>query len=165
MLVFPSRLGWMAVVLAGRTVLQLAFGYSSAEAARRAICPEWRCDAVVRRSHPLIRRLQAYASGRKDDFLDVQVDFGPASEFRRQVLTACRRIDYGTTVSYAQLAAKAGYPGAARAVGNCMAGNRMPLIVPCHRVVCADGQLGRYSAPGGISTKRRLLVLESENLS
>ncbi|MCE5301807.1 MAG: methylated-DNA--[protein]-cysteine S-methyltransferase [Planctomycetaceae bacterium] len=165
MLVFSSRLGWMAIAMADQTVLQLVFGHPSAGAACRAIYPELRCKNVVRRGHPLIRRLQAYASGQRDNFSDVPVDFGSASEFRCRVLAACRRIGYGETLSYAQLAAKAGFPGAARAVGNCMAGNGVPLVVPCHRVVCADGQLGRYSAPGGISTKRRLLVLESESLS
>ena len=76
----------------------------------------------------------------------------------------CRRIPYGRTMSYAELAAKAGSPNAARAVGNCMAGNRIPLIVPCHRVVCSDGRLGSYSAPGGTRMKRRLLDLESKKL-
>jgi methylated-DNA-[protein]-cysteine S-methyltransferase len=68
-------------------------------------------------------------------------------------------------LTYGELAAKAGYPGAARAVGNCMAANRIPLLIPCHRVVCAGGRLGSYSAPGGTVTKRRLLALEAGELS
>ena len=86
------------------------------------------------------------------------------SRFQRRVLNQCRRVPCGATISYARLAAKAGYPGAARAVGNCMAGNPIPLIVPCHRVVCSDGRLGAYSAPGGTAMKRRLLALESQGI-
>ncbi|MEX1224432.1 MAG: MGMT family protein, partial [Pirellulales bacterium] len=74
---------------------------------------------------------------------------------------ACRRIPIGQTMSYAELAAVAGSPGAARAVGNIMAGNRVPIIVPCHRVVGSGGSLGGYSSSGGLRTKRRLLSLEA----
>ncbi len=76
-------------------------------------------------------------------------------------MAACRRIPWGQTRSYAQLAAVAGRPGAARAVGSVMAKNRVPLVVPCHRVIASSGQLGGYSAPQGLSLKRRLLAMES----
>jgi methylated-DNA-[protein]-cysteine S-methyltransferase len=109
----------------------------------------------------LVRRLKAYADGSPDDFSDVPIDFGPVSGFRRRVLEECRRVGYGATISYGDLAVRAGASGAARAVGNCMASNRIPLMVPCHRVVCSDGRLGAYSAPGGVKTKRRLLEMES----
>ena len=72
----------------------------------------------------------------------------------------CRKIPYGKTLSYGQLAAKAGRPGAARAVGNHMAGNRTPIIVPCHRVLPSGGGLGGFSAAGGVALKRRLLEME-----
>ena len=163
---FPSELGWMAVVGRDTVVCQLTFGHPSAAAALRALdgqllenarCSPWNA--------PLRRRLQAYAEGQRDDFRDVQVDWGSASKFRRSVLLACRKIPYGQTVSYAELARKVGSSHAARAVGNCMAANRLPLLIPCHRVVCADGRLGAYSAPGGCRMKRRLLDLETQNWS
>jgi methylated-DNA-[protein]-cysteine S-methyltransferase len=113
----------------------------------------------------LVRRLQAFAAGQPDALGDIRIDPGPLTDFQRRVLRQCRRIPYGQTLSYAELAAKAGFSRAARAVGNCMAGNRIPLIIPCHRVVCADGRLGSYSAPGGTSMKRRLLALESRELA
>ena len=112
-----------------------------------------------------MRRLQAYAAGNPDDFRDVPVDPGPESPFQASVWRHCRKIPIGQTLSYAELAAKAGSPGAARAVGNCMARNRIPLIIPCHRVVNANGSVGFYSAPGGARTKRRLLALESRELA
>ena len=110
----------------------------------------------------LIARLQSYAAGKPDTLGAISVDFGRMSEFRRRVLTLCRRIPYGHTVSYAKLAAQAGSPHAARAVGHCMAANPIPLLIPCHRVICADGRIGAYSAPGGTAMKERLLAMEQK---
>lgn len=178
-LVFPSQLGWMAIVTAGNTLHRLTFGHPTAAAAKAAIAKLWGgnykdlCVLGTGRgsktekapsadwAHSLVRRLQAYAAGASDDFRDVRLDPGPVGEFQQRVLAECRRIPYGSTASYADLAAKAGSPGAARAAGNCMAGNRIPLVIPCHRVVRADGQIGSYSAPGGSKTKRKLLWLEA----
>ncbi len=162
--VFHTRLGWMGVVAAGTTVRQLTFGHSTQAAARAALAPGLVIGAMCGGADARIpRRLQAYAKGTPDDFLDLRVDPGPVSDFRRRVLDECRRIAYGTTMSYGELAARAGYARAARAVGRSMALNRIPLIIPCHRVVCSDGRLGAYSACGGVATKRRLLEMESGN--
>jgi methylated-DNA-[protein]-cysteine S-methyltransferase len=160
--VFRTQLGWMGVVATGATVCQLTFGHATAATAKAALDPRL-TSAAVRGSNnsPLVRRLQAYAAGSPDDFSDLRIDAGPVSDFRRRVLKECQRVGYGATISYGDLAARAGFPGAARAVGNCMASNRIPLVVPCHRVVCSDGRLGAYSAPGGVKTKRRLLDMES----
>jgi methylated-DNA-[protein]-cysteine S-methyltransferase len=164
--VFRSQLQWMAVLAAGTTVKQLAFGHPTAAAARSALDGGLLAGAAAGEADsPLVQRLQAYAAGAADDFRDVPLDLPPSSPFQRRVLEQCRRIPYGSMLTYGELAAKAGYPGAARAVGNCMAANRIPLLIPCHRVVCAGGRLGSYSAPGGAATKRRLLALESGELS
>lgn len=161
---FPSDLGWMALVTAGDVVQQLTFGHPSAAAAQRALGRRVSRDTVSGKPDTsLVRRLRAYASGKPEDFRDVPVDFGRVSRFWRRVLNQCRKIPLAHTLSYAELAKKAGYPRAARAVGNCMAGNQIPLIVPCHRVVCSDGRTGSYSAPGGGQMKRRLLAAESGN--
>ncbi len=166
LMVFPSRLGWMAIAMAGPTVKRLAFGHPSRAAAEKALgLGKPKRAAAGKREAALVRRLQAYASGRPDDFRDVPIDPGPLSEFQSRILEQCRQIPFGQTRSYAELAAKAGSLRAARAVGNCMAGNCIPLIVPCHRVVCSDGRLGSYSAPGGAKTKRRLLALEAGELA
>ena len=165
LLVFSTDLGWMAVVLAGDVVQQFVFGHRSAAAAKKALDQRLLEHAEPgKRNEPLVRRLQKYASGTPDPLHDIPVDLGPVSDFQRRVLQQCRRIPYGQTMSYGELAARAGSPGAARAVGNCMARNRIPLLIPCHRVVCADGRLGFYSAPGGTSMKRRLLAMESHGI-
>jgi len=107
-----------------------------------------------------IEQVGAYfADGLKK--FDVPLDLSFATQFRRKVYRALMRVPYGKTVSYAGLAQKAGVPGAARAVGAANANNRVPLIVPCHRVIKSDGGLGGFSAPGGTGLKQRLLAHES----
>lgn len=161
---FSSRLGWVAMAMVGSTVRRLTFGHPSRAAAERDLGLGRTKRAVAGQPEAtLVRRLQAYAAGRPDDFRDVPIDAGPLSVFQSRILEQCRQIPFGQTRSYAELAAKAGSPRAARAVGNCMAGNCIPLIVPCHRVICSDGRLGSYSSPGGAETKRRLLAMEAGN--
>jgi methylated-DNA-[protein]-cysteine S-methyltransferase len=158
---FRSRLGWIAILGSGGTLKALSFGHRSAAAAVKALDP--RLVAGARRrswNEKLVRRLQAYASGRADDFRDVAADAGPKTEFQARVIRACRQIPCGETLTYNELAAVAGYPGAARAVGNCMAANRIPLVIPCHRVMGADRRPRGYSGPGGVETKLRLLEIE-----
>lgn len=106
----------------------------------------------------LQQRIVAYFEGENPDFsTDPAVDLADRGPFTRAVFAACRRIPFGRTASYAQLAHKAGRRRAARAVGAAMAHNPVPLIVPCHRVLRADGRLGGFSAWGGATTKQRLL--------
>jgi methylated-DNA-[protein]-cysteine S-methyltransferase len=163
---FPTSLGWFALVGSAHVLQQLTFGHPSEEAAIEAVDPllletarfgDW--------NRRLVRRLQAYTEGVRDSFRDVEIDPGPQTAFQRRVVRCCRRIAYGSTMTYGRLADKAGHPGAARAVGQCMAANRVALVVPCHRVVASDGRLGGYSASGGPFTKLRLLLLESRNVS
>jgi methylated-DNA-[protein]-cysteine S-methyltransferase len=163
--VFHTPLGWMALVVADEVLRQLAFGYDCSDAALEALSPALAENAKPgSRRTPLVDRLQAYAEGATTDLSDIRIDPGPLGAFQRRVVEHCRRIPYGQTLTYGQLAAKAGSPGAARAVGNCMAANRIPLVIPCHRVVPAGGRLGGFSAPGGELTKKRLLALEAVRL-
>jgi len=111
----------------------------------------------------LQRVIEDYYKGAPVDFSDVDVRLDGFSEFQRNVLTTLRTISYGKTVSYSQLAQLAGSPKAARAIGMVMAQNPLPLIIPCHRVIKADGSPGLFSAPGGTDTKTRMLDLEKSN--
>jgi methylated-DNA-[protein]-cysteine S-methyltransferase len=108
----------------------------------------------------VLDRLLGYADGEAVDLSDVPVAVGHLSTFQRRVVQACRAIPAGQQLSYGQVAVLAGSPGAARAVGQVMASNRIPLVVPCHRVVASGGGLGGFSAPQGLAMKRRLLALE-----
>lgn len=104
--------------------------------------------------------LRRYFAGQPVKF-NVKIDWADRSEFDADVYHACRRIPYGRTRSYKQLAEQVGRPGAARAVGNAMRTNACPIVVPCHRVLKSDGSLGGFSGPDGINTKRRLLQMEA----
>jgi O-6-methylguanine DNA methyltransferase len=84
------------------------------------------------------------------------------TQLGKSVLKNCRKIEIGQTITYGQLAKKAGRPKASRAVGSTLAKNPLPLIIPCHRVLRCDGKLGGFSATGGISFKKKLLELEQK---
>ena len=103
--------------------------------------------------------LQEYLSGHRRHF-PMEIAWETLPPFQRQVLQAVAAIPYAETRTYGQIAAASGHPRAARAVGQAVARNPMPLVIPCHRVVAANGSLGGYSGPGGLTTKARLLALE-----
>ena len=166
--VFPSSLGWMAVAGSARGLRQLTFGHASPAAAlaglpragtKAGILPDVADNGVVTWNPQLVARLQAYAKGTRDDFGDVLLDDRELGPFQRRVVAGCRKIPYGETLTYGGLAALAGSPRAARAVGTTMSTNCTPLVVPCHRVVAASG-LGNYSAGEGVRMKLRLLEME-----
>lgn len=103
-------------------------------------------------------RFRALLAGERVAFGDVALDLAWCSPFQHAVALALRDVAWGEVVSYGELAALAGYPGAARAVGTFCARNRFAFLLPCHRVVAADG-IGSYGA-SGVAVKRRLLALE-----
>ncbi len=104
---------------------------------------------------------QAYFKGRVVDFDAIECDLSGLSGFAVAVLRACRDIPYGWTLNYSGLASMVRRPRAARAVGSVMSRNPIPLVIPCHRVVCKNGRLGGFSAPAGVELKRRMLELEA----
>lgn len=109
----------------------------------------------------LQERIVAYFAGERVAFdSEIPLNIACMSDFGRAVLSACRQVEFGHTVTYSGLAGLAGRPRASRAVGAVMAANKMPLIIPCHRVLRSDGGLGGFSAPGGVVTKARLLAHE-----
>jgi methylated-DNA-[protein]-cysteine S-methyltransferase len=108
-------------------------------------------------------RFAAYFAGERSSFEDVDLDLDGCTAFQRALVAAARSVPYGETVTYGELAALAGSPNAARAAGTFCAGNRYPLVIPCHRVVAADG-IGGYG-PLGLEYKRRLLELEAAGAS
>ncbi len=104
------------------------------------------------------RRVAAYFAGERVSFADVGIDLEWCTPFQLSVARTLQAVPYGETVSYGELAALAGHPNAQRAVGTFCAQNRLPLFLPCHRVVAADG-VGSYGSLG-VEYKRRLLELE-----
>ena len=130
--------------------------------------PEQQIDSLARafgprvlRSHATVegaqRQLDEYFSGRRESF-ELDVDLRATAPFARTVLDELARVPYGQTTTYGTLAAKVGAPRAARAVGTVMNRNPIPIVLPCHRVVGANGSLTGYA--GGLELKERLLRLE-----
>ena len=160
---FESKLGWMAASWREGLLARLTFGHATPQAAASCLAVDQDPGEATRAMNSLTKRLQAFAAGdRIDDFLDVPLQIQDKTPFQQAVIERCRRIPFGETLSYGELAAAVGHPGAARAVGTVMSTNRFPLIVPCHRVVGAAGAMGGYSAPDGINMKRRLLSHERQ---
>src|SRR5262249_51703056 len=111
-----------------------------------------------RTDHPLTERLVAFLHGQPVTFDDVELDWDEETDFFRALGEALADVPRGEVVTYGELAALAGRPGAARAAGTFCAHNRLPVFVPCHRVVAAGG-IGGYGSLG-VEYKRRLLALE-----
>ena len=108
----------------------------------------------------IVDRVQRHLRGELQDFRDVPVELRGVPPFSLRVLNATREILTGETTSYGALATRLGSPGAARAVGQALGKNPIPLIIPCHRILAAGGKSGGFSAAGGVTTKSRLLTIE-----
>jgi methylated-DNA-[protein]-cysteine S-methyltransferase len=113
----------------------------------------------------VVDAVQRYFKGETVDFSRFKVVVSYQNEFYRRIYDAARRVGWGHTTTYGALAKELGAgPEAARDVGQAMAQNPVPLIVPCHRVLAAGGKVGGFSAPGGAATKMRMLELEGVRL-
>ena len=114
----------------------------------------------------LQKQIAAYYEGACVNFgPEIPVSLDGFRAFGASVLRKCRQLQFGQTISYAGLAKKSGRPAASRAIGSALAKNPLPLIIPCHRVLRTDGNLGGFSAPGGIAVKKMMLELERKGLS
>ena len=159
-----TRWGCFGIVLSGEHRVVATFLPQEEASLRRALVSRYPgIREQSRGADKFCNQVRDYFSGAKTNW-SVDIDLRAMPEFRRHVLEACRRIPYGATASYADLARAVGSPAAARAVGSAMANNPLPLIVPCHRVVRSDGTLGGFSSPRGTSQKIRLLKLENPSL-
>ncbi len=106
----------------------------------------------------VLRKFKDYFYSSGESFRELGIDLSACTVFQRRVFSALRKVPAGDTVTYGELAIRAGYPGASRAVGSAMKKNRLPVVIPCHRVLPASGGLGEYSA--GKQWKELLLAHE-----
>ena len=149
-----------------------AMGLAAVEWSERGLTGVWippipagrRNDPAPTAILDVIERLRLLLRGEEVDFTEVDLDLEGVPEFDQRVYSVVRALRRGVTATYGEVAARAGAPGAAQAVGQVMGHNRFPLVVPCRRVVAAGGGNGGFSAPGGVDTKLRLLALESVTL-
>lgn len=105
-------------------------------------------------------RILAYAEGANDNFVDVELDLSRVPEVNRRIYQHIRGLAWGETTTYGAIARWLGDVALSRAVGAAMGANPIPLIVPCHRVLAADGRTGGFSSPGGVRAKMEMLALE-----
>ncbi|MFH1662809.1 MAG: methylated-DNA--[protein]-cysteine S-methyltransferase [Chloroflexota bacterium] len=161
--VLETDMGWIAIVGSERGLVSTSLPHKSAREALESLGKtiEYALPSPDR-FMDLTRRLKAYFSGYKVLFQD-ELDFSETTQFQREVWQAARLIPYGETRSYGWLADRVGKPGAARAIGQAMGKNRLPIIIPCHRVIGNNGSLGGFS--GGLDMKKRLLRLEAATTS
>ena len=108
----------------------------------------------------LMRAIKAYAQGEEIDFSAVPVDLDGVDDFRLAIYAAARKLGFGETTTYGELAKRAGHAGLPRETGQALGSNPVPLVIPCHRILAAGGKIGGFSAPGGSTTKERMLALE-----
>jgi len=151
----------LAFVCRDSLVCRLFFGFSKPQ---HLLADIKRHFPTAYLDNNLLKRLQCdlidYFRGRHVDF-KCRIDLSWASDFDNRVLRGCSRIKPAETASYKELAQQIDSPLAARAVGSALSRNRIPLIIPCHRVIASNGSLGGFSAPGGIDMKKRLLDHEA----
>ncbi len=155
-----SPFGPLLLAASRAGLVRVAFAREGHEAVLAQLASEIspRILNAPRRLDDAARQLSEYFARRRRRF-ELPLDLQLAHGFRRAVLTKLRRVAYGETASYAQIARAAGKPAAVRAVGTACAHNPLPLVVPCHRVVRSDGTLGEYL--GGREAKQALLALEA----
>jgi methylated-DNA-[protein]-cysteine S-methyltransferase len=156
MLQFTTAIGTCGVEwdAAGITRVHLPRDRALASCARRESVPP--PPAVTAAAQAITRLLD----GEPEDLAEVIVSDVAIEPFARRVYAAARAVGPGATTTYGEIARGLGAPRAARAVGAALGANPTPIIVPCHRVLAADGSLRGFSAPGGIATKRRILEIE-----
>lgn len=161
--VFETELGWFGLVGQNGAAIRLYIGHQNPADLHKKMNREF-ADVTIDEFdwNPILRQqLEDYACGLPVNFSQVKTSYIQQTAFQTAVVKAAKRIGYGKTCSYGELARAAGSPGAARAVGSVMSSNPLPIIVPCHRVLAAGGKLGGFSAPRGIQLKKQMLALES----
>ncbi len=158
---FDTALGQCAIAWRGAAVTGFMLPGMDAERSIRRKVPGAAPGTPPPAVAAVIARAVRYFDGAVEDFSAVALDLSGQDPFRREVYAVLRRVGWGATTTYGALAREVGGgPETARDVGQAMANNPVPLIIPCHRVLAAGGKLGGFSAPGGTASKQRMLALE-----
>jgi methylated-DNA-[protein]-cysteine S-methyltransferase len=160
--VFDTAIGACAIAWSAHGVTRLRLPEQDRAAIERRLQRRGASasDAAPAAIARVIAQVQDYIRGRAVDFSSALLDLTGVGEFEQAVYAAARRIPWGETRSYGELAVELGAPEGARAVGQALGRNPVPIIVPCHRILAKGHRAGGFSAPGGIFTKQQLLALE-----
>ena len=154
---FKSPFGWVVVAGSNRGIARIKFGASTEAEAEGLLLNETHAVGSQSGLSEAVNLLTRYFKGMHVNF-NLDLDLSAGTRFQIAAWQTARQIPYGAVQSYSWIAREIGKPNAARAVGQAMGANPVSIIVPCHRVVRSDGDLGGYS--GGLNWKRQLLALE-----
>jgi methylated-DNA-[protein]-cysteine S-methyltransferase len=169
-LVFTTAIGPCGVAWSARGLVCLQLPHESDLATRTVLLARITLPADGGSTTPpaavkaAITRIVRHLDGKKANLDDIDLDLEGMPPFHRKVYEAARRITSGEIRTYGELAGDAGSPQGARAVGQAMAKNPLPIVVPCHRVIASGGKPGGFTSPGGLDTKARLLAIEGASL-
>jgi methylated-DNA-[protein]-cysteine S-methyltransferase len=163
-LIFETANGFRGIAWNNLGIARFQLPARSAETAKRILLrrvPGAEPGAPTPEVAEAVASVKRYFKDEETDFSGVRLDLGDQDSFFKQIYAAARRVTWGRTATYGALAKELGAgPEAARDAGQAMAKNPVPLIIPCHRVLAAGGEVGGFSAPGGSAVKIRLLELE-----
>jgi methylated-DNA-[protein]-cysteine S-methyltransferase len=164
---FDTAIGPCGVAWSPHGVIRLQLPEADRRATERRLAANAAptSQAAPAEINQLIANVQGYMTGCRVDFAAVAIDLTDLEPFELKVYEAARLIPWGQTVSYGELARQTGSPGAARAVGQALSRNPVPIIIPCHRVLAKGHRAGGFSAHGGTFTKERLLALEGVHVN
>ena len=160
---FNTALGRCGIAWSARGITAMSFPEGSDEKTRARLlrkspgATEAPPTADVQK---IIARIVALLAGNRIDLMDIALDDGRLPDFNRKVYDIARTIPAGQTLTYGDIAKRLGDVALSRDVGQALGQNPIPIIVPCHRVLAANGKSGGFSAPGGVSTKLKLLSIE-----
>jgi methylated-DNA-[protein]-cysteine S-methyltransferase len=160
---FDTPIGTCAIRWTERGVAGLQLPERTAQGTRSRVLRRW---AGVQEMPPppeiqrAIDRILVLLAGQPVDLGDIAVDLDSVPEFHRKVYEVARTVPAGQTITYGEIARRLGVPHESREVGQALGRNPIAIIVPCHRVLAADGKMGGFSASGGVATKRRILEIE-----
>ena len=160
---FDTAIGWCGIAWSARGVTRFALPDASPDITRARLSrasAELEPPPAIAAAIAIVVR---HIAGERVELESIEVDLDGVPDFHREVYAALRRVPAGRTVTYGALAHSLGKPGAARAIGQAMGKNPIPVIVPCHRVLAANAP-GGFSAPGGVTTKAKLLAAEGFTL-
>ena len=166
--IFDTAAGFCGIAWHDASITRFQLPANSATATERSLLrrlPGAKPASPTPQIAAAIAAVRRYFEGERTDFSEFTLDLHDQEPFFQQIYAAARQIGWGQTSTYGALAKAVGAGReAARDVGQAMAKNPVPLIIPCHRVLAAGGELGGFSAPGGAAAKRRMLALEGIHL-
>ena len=160
---FETPIGTCGVAWNTRGIVGLQLPEATAEKTRARLRRRWSGATEMLPPSPVqdaIDRVLRLLKGEVIDLGDVQLDLGAMPEFHQKVYAIARTLPPGQTMTYGEIAKRLGVPHESREVGQALGRNPVAIIVPCHRVLGADGKMGGFSANGGVATKRRILEIE-----